>query len=70
MPDFWEYPTVSMGLGPIGALYHARFNRYLHNRQIDDTSQSRVWASSATASATSRSRSAPSRWRPASSSTT
>src|SRR6186713_659534 len=43
MPDFWEYPTVSMGLGPIGALYHARFNRYLHNRQIDDTSQSRVW---------------------------
>jgi pyruvate dehydrogenase E1 component len=32
-----------MGLGPIGALYHARFNRYLHNRQIDDTSQSRVW---------------------------
>jgi pyruvate dehydrogenase E1 component len=43
MPDFWEYPTVSMGLGPIGALYHARFNRYLQNRQIDDTSQSRVW---------------------------
>ncbi len=44
MPEFWEYPTVSMGLGPITALYHARFNRYLHNRQIDDTSQSRVWA--------------------------
>ena len=43
MPDFWEYPTVSMGLGPISALYHARFNRYLQNRQIDDTSQSRVW---------------------------
>ncbi len=43
MPDFWEYPTVSMGLGPIAALYHARFNRYLQNRQIDDTSQSRVW---------------------------
>src|SRR6187401_313636 len=43
MPEFWEYPTVSMGLGPISALYHARFNRYLQNRQIDDTSQSRVW---------------------------
>ena len=43
MPEFWEYPTVSMGLGPIGALYHARFNRYLRNRQIDDTSQTRVW---------------------------
>ncbi len=43
MPDFWEYPTVSMGLGPITALYQARFNRYLQNREIDDTSQSRVW---------------------------
>ncbi|HSR14477.1 MAG TPA: pyruvate dehydrogenase (acetyl-transferring), homodimeric type, partial [Gemmatimonadales bacterium] len=32
MPDFWEFPTVSMGLGPITALYHARFNRYLQNR--------------------------------------
>ena len=44
MPDFWEFPTVSMGLGPITALYHARFNRYLMNRQLDDTSASRVWA--------------------------
>jgi pyruvate dehydrogenase E1 component len=44
MPDFWEFPTVSMGLGPISALYHARFNRYLLNRRLDDTSQSRVWA--------------------------
>ncbi len=43
MPDFWEYPTVSMGLGPINSLYQARFNRYLHHRQIDDTSASRVW---------------------------
>ncbi len=43
MPDFWEFPTVSMGLGPISALYHARFNRYLQNRHIDDTSDSRVW---------------------------
>jgi pyruvate dehydrogenase E1 component len=44
MPDFWEFPTVSMGLGPISAIYQARFNRYLHNRQLDDTSASRVWA--------------------------
>src|SRR3954469_2518733 len=43
MPDFWEFPTVSMGLGPISALYHARFNRYLMNRELDDTSESRVW---------------------------
>ena len=44
MPEFWEFPTVSMGLGPLCALYHARFNRYLHNRHLDDTSASRVWA--------------------------
>ena len=44
MPEFWEFPTVSMGLGPITALYQARFNRYLHNREIDDTTGSRVWA--------------------------
>ena len=43
MPDFWEYPTVSMGLGPINAIYHARFNRYLQNRHLDDTSGTRVW---------------------------
>ena len=43
MPDFWEYPTVSMGLGPLASIYQARFNRYLHNRQLDDTSGSRVW---------------------------
>ena len=44
MPDFWEFPTVSMGLGPINAIYQARFNRYLHNRGIKDTSQQHVWA--------------------------
>lgn len=43
MPNFWEFPTVSMGLGPLNAVYQARFNRYLHNRGISDTSQSRVW---------------------------
>jgi len=44
MPDFWEYPTVSMGLGPISAIYQARFNRYLHDRGIVDTSGRRVFA--------------------------
>jgi len=43
MPEFWEFPTVSMGLAPINAIYHARYNRYLHHRRIDDTSASRVW---------------------------
>ncbi|MFZ6005470.1 MAG: pyruvate dehydrogenase (acetyl-transferring), homodimeric type [Actinomycetota bacterium] len=43
MPDFWEYPTVSMGLAPISSIYQARFNKYLHNRKLEDTSQSRVW---------------------------
>ena len=44
MPDFWEYPTVSMGLAPISAIYQARFNRYLHDRGIVDTSGRRVFA--------------------------
>ena len=43
MPDFWQFPTVSMGLGPITAIYQARFLRYLQNRGILDTSQSHVW---------------------------
>ncbi len=43
MPDFWEFPTVSMGLGPICSIYQARFNRYLSNRGIADTSQAKVW---------------------------
>jgi pyruvate dehydrogenase E1 component len=44
MPEFWEFPTVSMGLGPISAIYQARFNRYLHARGLADTSNSHVWA--------------------------
>ncbi|HEV2088786.1 MAG TPA: pyruvate dehydrogenase (acetyl-transferring), homodimeric type [Cryptosporangiaceae bacterium] len=44
MPDFWEFPTVSMGLGPLNAIYQARFNRYLHARGIKDTSDQHVWA--------------------------
>ena len=44
MPDFWEFPTVSMGLTAIDSIYQARFNRYLHNRGIKDTSQQHVWA--------------------------
>ncbi|MHB1930965.1 MAG: pyruvate dehydrogenase (acetyl-transferring), homodimeric type [Acidimicrobiales bacterium] len=43
MPEFWEFPTVSMGIGPLNAVYQARFNKYLHHRRIADTSQSRVW---------------------------
>ncbi|TNH29156.1 pyruvate dehydrogenase (acetyl-transferring), homodimeric type [Micromonospora orduensis] len=44
MPGFWQFPTVSMGLGAINAIYQARFNRYLHHRGITDTSRQRVWA--------------------------
>jgi len=44
MPDFWEFPTVSMGLGPIMAIYQARFNEYLHHRGILDTTKCHVWA--------------------------
>jgi pyruvate dehydrogenase E1 component len=44
MPDFWEFPTVSMGLGPIMAIYQARFNEYLKDRGIRDTSGRKVWA--------------------------
>ncbi|MEX0717885.1 MAG: pyruvate dehydrogenase (acetyl-transferring), homodimeric type [Planctomycetaceae bacterium] len=43
MPDFWQFPTVSMGLGPICSIYHARFLRYLEHRGIKDTSKSKVW---------------------------
>jgi pyruvate dehydrogenase E1 component len=43
MPHFWEFPTVSMGIGAINSIYQARFNRYLHNRGIKDTSQQRIW---------------------------
>ncbi|MFP8964089.1 pyruvate dehydrogenase (acetyl-transferring), homodimeric type [Streptomyces nanhaiensis] len=44
LPWLWEFPTVSMGLGPLSAIYQARFNRYLAGRGIKDTSGSRVWA--------------------------
>ena len=44
MPDFWQFPTVSMGLGPMSAIYQARFNRYLAARGIADAAASRVWA--------------------------
>ena len=43
MPHFWEFPTVSMGIGAINSIYQARFNHYLHNRGIKDTSQQRIW---------------------------
>ncbi len=44
MPDFWEFPTVSMGLGPINAIYQAQFNKYLAGRGLKDTSDQHVWA--------------------------
>ena len=44
MPDFWEFPTVSMGLGPIGAIYQARFNRYLEDRGLKKVTGRKVWA--------------------------
>jgi pyruvate dehydrogenase E1 component len=44
LPDYWEFPTVSMGLSPIMSIYQARFNRYLQDRGLKDTSQQRVWA--------------------------
>jgi pyruvate dehydrogenase E1 component len=44
MPGFWEFPTVSMGLGPIAAIYQAKFNRYLRNRGLRDVQNRKVWA--------------------------
>jgi pyruvate dehydrogenase E1 component len=44
MPEFWQFPTVSMGLGPLMAIYQARFLKYLHGRGIADTSRRKVWA--------------------------
>ena len=44
MPDFWQFPTVSMGLGPIMSIYQARFMRYLHDRGLRDTTGRKVWA--------------------------
>jgi pyruvate dehydrogenase E1 component len=43
MPEFWEFPTVSMGLSPLASIYQARFNRYLGHRELADTSRSKVW---------------------------
>jgi pyruvate dehydrogenase E1 component len=44
MPDFWQFPTVSMGLGPINSIYHARFLRYLENRELIPRTNRKVWA--------------------------
>ena len=44
MPEFWEFPTVSMGIGPMNAIYQARFNKYLNDRGIKDTTDQHVWA--------------------------
>ena len=68
MPDFWQFPTVSMGLGPLMAIYQARFMKYLDGRGLADTAR-KVWASAATARWTSRKAGAIG-WRRARSSTT
>ena len=44
MPNFWQFPTVSMGLGPLMAIYQARFMKYLHNRKLIDMSDRQIWA--------------------------
>ncbi|QJC30401.1 pyruvate dehydrogenase (acetyl-transferring), homodimeric type [Enterobacteriaceae endosymbiont of Neohaemonia nigricornis] len=44
MPNFWQFPTVSMGLGPISAIYQAKFLKYLHNRELQDTSTRKIFA--------------------------
>jgi pyruvate dehydrogenase E1 component len=44
MPEFWQFPTVSMGLGPLQAIYQARFLKYLHNRKLVDAQKRKVWA--------------------------
>jgi pyruvate dehydrogenase E1 component len=44
MPNFWQFPTVSMGLGPIMAIYQARFQKYLQNRELIKTENRKVWA--------------------------
>ena len=44
MPDYWQFPTVSMGLGPLMAIYQARFLKYLHGRGLADTANRKVWA--------------------------
>ena len=49
MPNFWEFPTVSMGLGPIQAIFYARFIRYLENRGLKQSTGGKVWAFLATA---------------------
>ncbi|RZI66160.1 MAG: pyruvate dehydrogenase (acetyl-transferring), homodimeric type, partial [Variovorax sp.] len=43
MPDFWQFPTGSMGIGPISSIYHARFMRYLTDRQLQDCASRKVW---------------------------
>ena len=70
MPDFWQFPTVSMGLGPLMAIYQARFMKYLQDRGLAQTEGRKVWASAATARWTSPSRWARSAWPRARTSTT
>lgn len=66
MPDFWQFPTGSMGIGPISAVYQARFMRYLQHRELLQTEGRHVWGCLATARWTSRSPSPACPWPPAS----
>ncbi len=70
MPNFWEFPTVSMGLAPIMAIYQARFNRYLNDRGIKQTKGRTSGLFWGMAKPTSPKRWGPSRWPAAKSSTT
>ena len=69
MPNFWQFPTVSMGLGPIMSIYQARFNRYLQDRGLADTNGSRVWAFLGDGECDEPESLGASGWRPASDST-
>jgi len=62
MPDFWQFPTVSMGLGPIMSIYQARFMRYLQDRGLAQTENRRVWSFVGDGEGTSRRPWARSRW--------
>ena len=70
MPDFWQFPTVSMGLGPLMAIYQARFLKYLEGRGLAKTEGRKVWAFLGDGECDEPDRSARFRWAAARSSTT
>ncbi len=70
MPEFWQFPTVSMGLGPLMAIYQARFLKYLHHRGLADTEDRKVWAFTGDGEMDEPESLGASRWRGANGSTT